>query len=1040
MSSSPGVGGSGAGDFVGRAWELAEIEAALAAAINGAGQFVLVTGEPGIGKTRLVREALGGALRRRCTSVWANCWEGDDAPPYWPWVQVARALVEGTITDLAPFDRRALATLLPETDGDPLEADDRGSARVRLIAVVDRLVRTAAADRPLALVLDDLQWADGPSLELLSHLVGHLPSHPIALIGTCRDGEAAPRLSAVGRHGRTLRLEGLATSDLAALVKGALQEDAPPTWLERLRERTGGNPFFAREVARLAAAQRDPAAALGPPPRSVVDVIERRVARLPQAVADVLNTAAVIGGEFSPITIATAGTGEAAVHEAVDVAVRAGLLTAAPSGFRFAHALVREALLESIGPVRRAATHARLAVALESEPGTPPEVLARHFLGAVPVTGAERAVRYAIAAGERALAAAAHEDAVPWFDRAVALCDDPDPRSLRARLGRAEARRWIGDWSGARDDLTLVVAACRTEAEPPMVAEAALAVHRLGFMSGQLHAEPVELLERAAAVLEEGDVPLRARVLAALAIELWDHAWDRLDEARAVSIAALELAERSGSDLVIARCLEARYTVEWRPGGAGVRAKIAREMGALARRAGDDGLLATALLLEATALVELADPAAFALVEQYFDVASRVPLPAIEYEVTTRRACMDLLRGDLERAEGLIDRARPLAERVGLADAPLVDLDLRLELLRFSRRRGTLLDRPPIPVRTSAVSLLGLVERPLMLLDAGRIDEARACLDQLRRVPLDRLKRDWIYLHNVTELAEVAIGVGDHDLAAECYAALFPYAGETCLVSALVSFGGAVDHHLGALALALGDREGAVRHLQAALAMHERLGARLWAQATRTLVQEAASGRARGQLCRQGKVWRVVWLGAEAHLPDSKGMRDIAALLETPNRDVPATELYGVVGGNDRGGATTDERARAAYRRRLAEIEHDLDSARLRNDPVRAERMSLEREALIAELRRNFDNRGRPRRLGDMAERARKAVTARVRDAVGSVAAAHPDLGQHLRESIRTGAFCSYRPEFPVEWDVARSDLAGAGAEVAPSRSERGKS
>jgi hypothetical protein len=175
-----------------------------------------------------------------------------------------------------------------------------------------------------------------------------------------------------------------------------------------------------------------------------------------------------------------------------------------------------------------------------------------------------------------------------------------------------------------------------------------------------------------------------------------------------------------------------------------------------------------------------------------------------------------------------------------------------------------------------------------------------------------------------------------------------------------------------------------------------------------------------GSMTLEGKVWRLSWIGANAHVPDSKGLRDLATLLARPGEEVHAGELYGG-GAPDRGQAQVDDEARDAYRRRLAALDDELAHADAANDVARAERAALEREALIDELRTSFDLKGRPRRLGDMSERARKAVTARLRDAVRAIERTHPALGEHLRETVRTGTFCAYVPTEPVMWEVRQT-------------------
>jgi len=240
---------------------------------------------------------------------------------------------------------------------------------------------------------------------------------------------------------------------------------------------------------------------------------------------------------------------------------------------------------------------------------------------------------------------------------------------------------------------------------------------------------------------------------------------------------------------------------------------------------------------------------------------------------------------------------------------------------------------------------------------------------------------------------------------------------------------------LGLLAASLGHWDNVARHLEDAVARCDRLGARLHGDRARTELERlsAARGRASGpggpnEFRRDGEVWTLVFAGRRAQLRDAKGLRDLAVLLATPGREVAATEL--VAGGH--GGAAAaiaalgadpvlDDRARAEYRTRLADLDDELAQADAHHDIERSARLAAERDALIDELARATGLGGRRRRLGDAAERARTTVTARIRDAIGRIERAHPELGRHLRASIVTGTRCAYRPAETVRWSVSQS-------------------
>ena len=191
--------------------------------------------------------------------------------------------------------------------------------------------------------------------------------------------------------------------------------------------------------------------------------------------------------------------------------------------------------------------------------------------------------------------------------------------------------------------------------------------------------------------------------------------------------------------------------------------------------------------------------------------------------------------------------------------------------------------------------------------------------------------------------------------------------------------------------------------------MADALGAHLWAAHALGRRTALAPAPSEVHFEREGDVWRIKWGGTTAHVPDSKGVRDLAVLVARPGVAVSAAELAGrrPLSGAD---PVLDDRAKAEFRRRLAELDEELEAAGLAGDAGRAERAEVERQALLAELSGAVGLGGRDRRLGDDAERARKAVSARIRDAIGRVASVHPALGTHLGAAVRTGLWCSYAP------------------------------
>ncbi len=1063
--------------FVGRDRERAELQAAVEAAAAAKGALLLVTGEPGIGKTRLGWEVTEYAHRVGAQPIWGSCWEGDGAPAYWPWQQVLRRLTAAAAMPGAdeaedrPGWTRLVPDLAPGVEVPALNSDPE-AARFRLFGEVGEFLASAAAVRPLVLILDDLQWADLSSLLLLQFLAPQLRSLPLVVVGAYRDVEIddparAEVFAALDRSALRVVLRGLSAPELGRFVATAAGAATSPTLAAELHRRTGGNPFFAREVVRLLLAEgvdTAGAAAVGVP-ATVSEVVERRLARLPQPVTDLLAVAAVIG-ESVPLEVLTAATRQplATLVGLLDAASRAGLITQRlddAGTVAFAHALVRETLYENLGPAGRAEVHARVGLGLESLSGTDPGELAHHFLRAGPAGARDRAVRYAVQAGRRALDALAHEQAKDWYQRALDSAGDGDGEArIEALLGRAEARRRAGDLPGARDDLQLVLVAARRTGAATALARAALGVHLLGVESGRAHDEPVALLDEARRALPDSEADLKANVLSSLSRERRHSIDDVEGSAGPLSDEALALARRAGTAGTLARALLARHDALWAFGTGVERVRISEEMEAAAQRAGDVELRVEAVLLQATALLELGDPAVHARLERLYELTAVLHQPRLTYLTLTRQAMQATMRGEFDRARTLIDEAAAVAGQGNEPDAGNVSDTLEFSLASLTGQRARLADRLQ---SRSMGHWPHMAYYTLALLAAQRHEEARHAFATVASTGIHRQSYLLWNMVHLPQLAEAAVAFDDPKLVTECYGALRPYAGTTCVIAAAVAFRGAVDHHLGVLALAMERADVAAAHLEDALAIHERLGARPWAALTRywlaraVVARDGEVGREQatelvrrvevtgaelgmtelsasaaelmageqraGSMRRVGGVWTLAWGGREVSLPDAKGLRDLATLLARPGQEVAATDLVAArIGGPAPSAGSADpvldNRARAAYRARLAALEDDIDEADMHHDLGRAARARGEREALIDELRRATGRGGRIRRLGDDAERARKAVTARIRDALGRIENQHPDLGAHLRAALRTGTFCCYAPAEPTIWRI----------------------
>ena len=443
---------------MGRDAELAVLDELIARTAAGAGGVVLLAGEPGIGKTRLAREAAGRAAG--VTVSWGACRESEGAPPLWPWVQVLRRLGETTVADGAPADP---------------------AARFRLFERIGHVLLESAGTRPHIVVIDDVHRADETSLRLLAYLGAALWPAPVGMIVAYRDTEVAPESLTAGviaglAHGegsRRCELAGLSRESVARWLRAA---DAERIDAADLHARTGGNPLFISESIRLFADGSPP----GMPLRSVREVIRERLAPLPAACRDALEVASVLGGYFEyPPLAAALRTSPARALEALDPAVTARLVVpdeTRAGTYRFTHALIRDAVEEQLPPSRRARLHASVFAALRDTGWGQASDLAHHAMRGRPGVSDEVAADAARSAAEAADRLLAWEDAAAWWRTVGTLTQRRDrvDAPLEMRLGRSLLL--AGQVEEARAHFERAAEAAARAGDGPALAASALAV------------------------------------------------------------------------------------------------------------------------------------------------------------------------------------------------------------------------------------------------------------------------------------------------------------------------------------------------------------------------------------------------------------------------------------------------------------------------------------------------------------------------------------------------------------------------------------
>lgn len=902
---APGAGG---GAFVGRAPELARIAAAWRRARAGRGrQVVLVGGEAGVGKTRLVAEAARAAAHDGAVVLHGRCDEGA-AVPYQPFAEAlerhAAACAGGELRRHVGGGGGELARLvvglaqrLPDL-APPAPAAEAGAERSRLFRAVASYVSSVAAESPVVVVLDDLHWAGAPTLLLLRHLLRALEAAPVLVLGTHRDDEAAAgggggagedpaaaladALAALRREPgvERLALSGLGEADVAALVReadGAGRPDEEAAVLaRRLHAETGGNPFYVGELLRHRAEAGGGGGDLGVP-EGVREVIGQRLARLSDPARRALQVAAVAGRDFDAAVVEAAGgfAGDDAL-DALEEATAARFVAEvpdAPAGrYRFAHALVRTAVYEGTGAMRRSRLHRRVADAAEDlagdDLGPVAAELASHHRAAGPAGDRAKAAGFATRAGDLALAQLAYEEAAAHYESALADvapgADDTRRCSILVALGAA--RRAAEAPEAARAAYLEAAELARHRGDAKTLARAALglfgrATHGVSTWVGG--DERVELLEEALAALgQEGDGELRVRVMSALSIAYYLSEADR-PRRDALAVEAVASARRLGRPAVLAATLWAGRVGLWGPRNTEARLAHTDQVVAAAAAARDADQELRARLDRVTDHYELGDRRAVgAELEAARSLSARLAQPYWSWRVAAWDALGTLVDGRFDAAEA--GAAAALVARADdTDDHALQCYGLQLTCLRLAQGRGgemagllaSAVERyPMLPSYRAALAF--------SLAQAGQEAGARAQFERFAEGGFRSPPPDSNWAAGMAALAEVCSFLGDAERAEALHAELAPLADKMVVNDAFGgggAFWGSFARLAGLLEATMGRYDEAEGHLRAALEAEARFGAAPWVART----QRALAG-VLGRRGRPGDAGRALALAAEA--------------------------------------------------------------------------------------------------------------------------------------------------------------------------------
>jgi hypothetical protein len=1016
-------------NLFGRERELARADQALARAKAGNGSLLLLSGEAGIGKSSIAHELASRAQASGVRVVWGRCWEAGGAMPYWPWVQVFRALGNN------PFERVTHE-----------QAADSQQERFRLLDTAMRELIACARKQPLAILLDDLHAADLPSLLLLLFLARQLSAAPLFVLGAARTVEA--RMSAetiellakVAREGESIALERLTPQAVAEWVTDT---DGSAARAAAVFQRTEGNPLFIDEVLRLGALGKHPQLSDG-----IQAVIDEHLHKLPSRARELLCVAAVLGREFGSRDLAElSACSHHAMRDLLQQACELGVTQAiAPSHvqFQFTHVLLRDRLHDSLASHERCTLHWKAGMLAQAR-GADLASVAHHLLEGASAGNAEDAATSALRAAEHALSRLAFEAAAPLAERGLMLLGAA-PSELACKLeiacGEALIRSGLIEQGRAR---------CVRGAE---LAERLSCAHEQAraalVYSSEMTGGPVidrvmvRLLEGALAAVGSGDSPLAAKLGARLAAGLIPP--KSVEEAEALRIMAtnsLAMARRIGdADTLL-------YVGEFTRRGAGFllsseeRFVLTRETMALAQMLDRRLTLVKVGPSYAVSLLERGLRAeADAVFDSMVELHTALDYPQSRWRLPMLRAGFALFDGHLEEAKQQGDAALALAESVG-SQAAHVDWAVQRIALAIAGAQPTSIAPDSARVlaileRSPAASPWVRGHRAWVLGAIGRRDEALATLRAAATMPQG--------FPTLIVVAQACVLLEDTESAAAIYEQLeqrfggteffwgaasgFALGPTSCIFGDLAGLLGrdsdAHRHYLAAVELCR--RSGAQPFLALSLAALARLTAResshgrsdapsagAIAPASGTSAPAVAARRSVGRdlvLRREGDLWcfEDTALSAPLRLKHSKGLSYLSELLVRPNREIHVFTLIGVEHRAGDAGPVLDARAKAEYQERLESLQDQLSEAEQFADQERANRAREEIDMLASQLARAFGLGKRDRRAGSDIERARINVQRRLKDAIESIGQCDAELGRYLAAAVKTGTFCSFTP------------------------------
>lgn len=873
--------------FVGRGRELDVFSEAFDRMLAGRRQVLTLAGEPGVGKTRLA-EAFGNTAENQGAVVlWGRCFEEQGAPPYWPWVQILREFVDASsvseLRRLVGSHANRLVALVPElasilglAENSATTTPDAGQARFLAFDAISRMLRRAAEQVPIVLIIDNAHWSDKPSLALLEHASRELAKSRVLIVCTYRDTEIGrdnPLLETLGIFGAgnsvaRLRLTGLEREAIAALAELVLGKSLLPDIVAEIDQQTDGNPLFVIELLKVLI-DESRHAGVEPievrVPEGVREAIGRRLSGLSDTVNHLLRVASVFGRHFEEQPLVQVAAMEIEV-------VLAGLDSAAAAGFvefdstrnsrRFTHALIRETLYDEIPTPDRLRLHGLAGDALASLDPEPRQQslsqIAHHYFEAAPLGNVGKAVDFAIRAGHEAMRLDAYEVALAQYDRVIRLSEQhalDGPAKRQAVLWKSRALLGTGDICNATDILMESIGDGSTIEDAEWLAD--IATQWAFLQADEMQVRQLPVLRHLLELLRDDDNAARAKVMSALALA--ERTLGNVSQVQSRINESIAIARRVGDAQALRHCLRsAMLALAGNPATLETRLALGAEFIAQTPAGDNCEWLAQASyqqafnLLEAGRIDEL---------ENLLDNYERLDAASIglhEHRTRSFRVMLALLRGEYS---GLEEKLEELRETGRKTVRNIAEGVYGAQMFALQRDLGGLGEFVPLIESFAAAPAQKAWTPGLMicLAETGDLDAARREFERLAHNGFQSIPADDLRLTTLIYCAETCCLLDDAEAAGQLVPLLEPHAGTFASHPTVACFG-STDLYLGMLCAITGDNDNAQQYFAAAIRANT--AARAWPWLARSNYQfgrflgssdDAESRRTAEQLLREAE-------------------------------------------------------------------------------------------------------------------------------------------------------------------------------------------